>query len=603
MIKLLYKNGYRLDHYISNPNIERTINGPYFLEFELPIDYEIANLIEENMEIESSIPNNETDLFRVRLIRKDLDAIYFYCTQVFFSLEDNFIEDTNIVSKNGLGAMLQISSNTQYAHNFNFFSDIGTVKNARMVRKNVVSAILGSEDNSFINRWGGELDIHKYDVKMLTKLGADRGVTIEYRKNLTGLDGTIDYSTYYTRCMPQGFDGLFLEEKYVDSPNINKAHPIIKVVEFSDIKVKENEEDEDGYATKEEAQKVLREAVNKLYEDGADSPKGSYNINFVELTKTEEYKNYSILERIWIGDTVTVKHDTFNVKARCMQYSYNPISCMYNSLTLGETVEGIIERNNSIKDKIDSVVDTTKDDYARYMEKAIEEATALINSGLGGHAYKTRNEFLILDTEDIMTAVKVLRINQNGIGFSATGYNGPYTTAMTADGKLVISEVTANKFTAALINTGILTSANGKVQIGIGDDTGVAISGGALTVTNDNGTVVIDGSSNMFKIQTIFEVQLDAGDDLSYEYRIRHGFGYVPAYVGYQVASESFVGISNTLLPALSVTSTNGDVLGYTSILRANADENDIIISFVRANTTHYNNPRVKIFVYKEALI
>ena len=114
MIKLLHDNGYILDKYIISSKIERTINGSYFLEFDIPLSSKFSNVIKENMEIEASIPNNQTDIFRVRLIRKDLDTIYFYCTQVFFSLEDNFIEDTNIVSKDGLGAILQIGNNTQY---------------------------------------------------------------------------------------------------------------------------------------------------------------------------------------------------------------------------------------------------------------------------------------------------------------------------------------------------------------------------------------------------------------------------------------------------------------------------------------------------------
>ena len=469
MIKLLYDNGYILDKYIISSKIERTINSSYFLEFDMPLSSDLSNIIKENMEIEASIPNNQTDIFRVRLIRKDLDTIYFYCTQVFFSLEDNFIEDTNIVSKDGLGAILQIGNNTQYPHKFNFYSDIGTTNNARMVRKNVVSAILGDEDNTFISRWGGELDIHKYNVKMLTKLGTDRGVTIEYKKNLTGFEGTIDYSTYYTRCMPQGYDGLFLDEKYVDSENININHPIIKVIEFPDIKVKQND-DSDGYATEEEAKQALRKAVKELYKQGADIPAANYEVNFIELSSTEEYKNYSILESIWLGDTVTVKHDNFNIKSRCVHYSFDPIVKRYNSISLGEASTGIIEQNNQVKDEINKVIDSTKSEFAIALDAAIKEASDLINNGLGGYIVKTRNELLIMDTEDINTATNVWRWNINGLGFSSTGYAGPYETALTNNGKIVLNEVTALKFTASLIESGVLKSINGKLQLNLDDE-------------------------------------------------------------------------------------------------------------------------------------
>ena len=492
MIKLLYDNGYILDKYIISSKIERTINSSYFLEFDMPLSSDLSNIIKENMEIEASIPNNQTDIFRVRLIRKDLDTIYFYCTQVFFSLEDNFIEDTNIVSKDGLGAILQIGNNTQYPHKFNFYSDIGTTNNARMVRKNVVSAILGDEDNTFISRWGGELDIHKYNVKMLTKLGTDRGVTIEYKKNLTGFEGTIDYSTYYTRCMPQGYDGLFLDEKYVDSENININHPIIKVIEFPDIKVKQNE-DSDGYSTEEEAKQALRKAVKELYKQGADIPVANYEVNFIELSSTEEYKNYSILESIWLGDTVTVKHDNFNIKARCVHYSFDPIVKRYNSISLGEASTGIIEQNNQVKDEINKVIDSTKSEFAIALDAAIKEASDLINNGLGGYIVKTRNELLIMDTEDINTATNVWRWNINGLGFSSTGYAGPYETALTNNGKIVLNEVTAAKFTASLIESGILKSINGKLQLNLDDE--------EFRVTHDESNTLTKIDSKGFYIE------------------------------------------------------------------------------------------------------
>ena len=468
MIKLLHDNGYILDKYIISSKIERTINSSYFLEFDMPLSSDLSNIIKENMEIEASIPNNQTDIFRVRLIRKDLDTIYFYCTQVFFSLEDNFIEDTNIVSKDGLGAILQIGNNTQYPHKFNFYSDIGTTNNARMVRKNVVSAILGDEDNTFISRWGGELDIHKYNVKMLTKLGTDRGVTIEYKKNLTGFEGTIDYSTYYTRCMPQGYDGLFLDEKYVDSEHIDINHPIIRVVEFPDIKVKQNDED-DGYVTEDEAKQALREAAKELYKQGADIPAANYEVNFIELSSTEEYKNYSILESIWLGDTVTVKHDNFNIKSRCVHYSFDPIVKRYNSISLGEASTGIIEQNNQVKDEINKVIDSTKSEFETALDAAIKEASDLINTGLSGYIVKTRNELLIMDTEDINTAKNVWRWNINGLGFSSTGYVGPYETALTNNGKIVLTEATVSKINAALIKAGILSSFNGSTWINMED--------------------------------------------------------------------------------------------------------------------------------------
>ena len=94
-----------------------------------------------------------------------------------------------------------------------------------------------SQDNSFVNRWGGELKRDNFDVKMLQNRGMDRGVVIRHKKDLLGYEGNVDWKSPITRIMPQGFDGLFLPEKYVDSPLINKyPHPKIKVIECKHIK-------------------------------------------------------------------------------------------------------------------------------------------------------------------------------------------------------------------------------------------------------------------------------------------------------------------------------------------------------------------------------
>src|SRR5699024_10947768 len=125
----------------------------------------------------------------------------------FYDLIDNLIEDTNVVGKNGLGALTQLLNATQYTHKFKAFSDIDSIRNMRIVRYNPVKALLDdSEDNTYVNRWGGELYRDNYNIHMRKRLGTNRGVRIEHKKDLLGYEATIDESTIATRIMPKGFD-------------------------------------------------------------------------------------------------------------------------------------------------------------------------------------------------------------------------------------------------------------------------------------------------------------------------------------------------------------------------------------------------------------
>jgi hypothetical protein len=73
----------------------------------------------------------------------------------------------------------------------------------------------------------------------------------------------------------------------------------------------------------------------------------------------------------------------------------------------------------------------------------VDNATAWLTSS-GGYVVAVKNtdgswkELLFLDHNDISQAVNVLRINENGIGFSSSGVSGPYKQGWTLDGNILI---------------------------------------------------------------------------------------------------------------------------------------------------------------------
>ncbi len=479
-----------LDPFIINPVITETINSNYTFEFEILGD--AANAIRERMIINAPTRQGY-EQFRVRIVEKDMNnygTTYFYCTQLFYcDMEDNFIENLELSNLTGSAALSFMSDNTQYSHPFKFYSDISVTATSYVDHKNFVTALIGNDDESFVNVWGGELSVHGFDVKMNSSIGSDRGVRIEYRKNLTGLNAKIDYSSYYTRVMPVGANDLYLDEKYIDSPNIDSSHPIVRLVKFDYIKVKQNDDD-DGYNTIEEAKAALKVAANKLFSEGkVDVPESTYEVEFEELSQFQEYQNYTALETVFIGDTVRVYHDGLNIEiaTRCVETQYNPITDKYISIKLGTDIGTF--SNNTQKDQnyIENKVESNSSNFQNKLDQAVQHLTDLINSGLYGHVIINQNEILIMDTTDINTAVEVWRYNINGIAYSSTGYNGPFI-GLTKDGKMVINEATAYAFTAALINTGLLKSNNNVSWINMDNGTfslasgQIAYDGGALTI-------------------------------------------------------------------------------------------------------------------------
>ena len=81
--------------------------------------------------------------------------------------------------------------------------------------------------------------------------------------------------------------------------------------------------------------------------------------------------------------------------------------------------------------------------FTNEVGQIVDEATSWLTSGDGFVVARKDSdgnwkELLFMDHADESEAVNVLRINENGLGFSSSGVAGPYTQAWTLDGKLVI---------------------------------------------------------------------------------------------------------------------------------------------------------------------
>lgn len=431
--------------------VTEDLNGELVLDMEYPITSKyIEYIVNENI-IKCDAGLEEEQLFRIKNVKPNLDTIIVYAEHISYDLADNYLEDVFPQNMNGAGCLDWILSHTLYKHRFTSFSDIQKTSSARYVRKNPIEAIIGDLDNSFVNLWGGELERNNFLIKMLTKRGNNNGYKIKYRKNLTGLDFTIDNSNIVTKIMPQGYNGLFLPEKYIDSPLIeNYPHPKVQLIEFSDVKVKENEDDEDGYATEEEAYQELRRLCNLKYsEENIDKPTVNLKVDFVDLSQTTEYQNYTFLERVQMGDTVTVELDYTQVEVRVIKTTYDSLLHRYTKLELGEFKANYI--TDSQKDITNTIRKETDTIETSILAQAKQNATEQLTAALGGYIYKTQNELFIMDTDNPNTSKKVWRWNLNGLGYSKNGINGPYELAMTQDGRIVADFIKAGQMDVARI--------------------------------------------------------------------------------------------------------------------------------------------------------
>lgn len=412
------------------------------------------------------------EVFEICKITKDAERIRVYVRQITISdslrcwLPD--VRPTNLNGHATLEYMLngtnEYKANKQYAKDLEVFSDIGKLNTAYYQDMNLYQALHDSEQ-SFKNRWGGEVQRRGYRININNRIGTNRGFQVRSNKNLLGFEAETNVDSVCTRIKPEGFNGITVTG-YVDSPLINNYSRIYtRVIKYEDVKVKD-ESNNEGYNTLAQAQaELIRRAKLEFSENHIDEIQAEYRISFVDLSKTEEYKNYAILERAYIGDTVNVYEEKLgiNINVRVNKIKYD--------ILRQEVIEMELTNSDISKYKIPSIIDIVKSieeipSGDSILSEAKKNATDLINSGLkDSNVIVRKNEIIIGDTKDINTMTKVWRWNNGGLGFSSTGYYGEYGTAITKDGQIVADFITTGLLNANLIRAGILKSFNGSTWI------------------------------------------------------------------------------------------------------------------------------------------
>ena len=314
------------------------------------IDYENVIAAEED---------GKKKLYRIFNVVKSLYSITAYARPLFFDLIDNVLLDVRPTLKNGEEALNIILEGT----GFTGHSNISTANTSYYVRKNIVEAILGNDENSFLNRWGGEVLLDNFDIYINDKIGSDNGVRVELGYNLNEIEEDINIEEVATRIIPTGYNGIMLDGStpWVDSPLINKyTKPKMRVINFDDVKVKESEADEEGFNTIEEARQELIKRCNKLYEEGIDKPSVNYKIDMINLANTTAYKDYIKLVTVNEGDTVTcyIPGLDIDVKARVIDYEKDLMTGEYISLELGNAISNFFKEQADVQSKINNILNS-----------------------------------------------------------------------------------------------------------------------------------------------------------------------------------------------------------------------------------------------------
>ena len=520
------RNGYGFLNDCIESYVEETLNGAYTLYFEYPINAKLSEYLVEQNIVMANVSSTNEQLFRIYRVEKDFELIRVYCNHISYDLNVNMLMDVYPKNKSEQEFGTWLLSNTQYINSFTFYSDINKTGSARYVRRNPIECIIGNIDNSMVNLFGGELERDNFTIKLLAHRGQNNHVKLMVGKNITEIDTNVDITNLYTRVIPVGFDGLVLPERFVDSPLINSyPSPRIAKIEFSNIKYDPDSTEEGVYTDIQDAYTALRNAVNALYQQGLDKPQISIKVDWLELSKTEQYKNaFSQFEKVNLGDTITASILGIDYTTQVVKTKYNVLSDTIESFEIGTIQKAITNTINFTQTEIEKINPTS------ILEDARQSATNLINNALSGYIYLDyeHGNLYIMDNQDPSLAQKVWRWNLNGLGYSSTGINGTFGTAMTMDGSIV-----ADYITTGYLNTNViqgydeLVAKVNKMYILVDDSSGTGslevenVKAGGLIHLSITGQIdALYPRTNLYPSSTLFprSIVISVFNDNAYKY-------------------------------------------------------------------------------------
>ena len=367
----LNDNGLGKLEIISGTDTEE-LNGIYEAEFTCLMTEKYFDQL--HVEGLVALPTEKGEqIFRIYYISKPLNKVVTVkCRHITYDLTKTIVQPFEATGS--AAAVAGIMANVMTATPFTITTDIANSSSVfQLTQPRAFRQILGGYQGSFLDVFRGEYEWDNLEVKMLARRGADRGVRIAYRKNLTGCKMELDSSAVYTSVM--AFVNIDNNVVYGNVYHkITATYPKVLILDAS------NDFSIDNIPT---ASDLTTYSQNYATNNDIESPKLTASIEFVPLWQTDEYKEVAPLERVSLGDTVhaDVSEMGMTATARVIKTVWNLNTQRYDSLILGSV-------KSSLASIIQSTVQTARDEAEKatsVVSGQMNEIASLIINGLGLH--------------------------------------------------------------------------------------------------------------------------------------------------------------------------------------------------------------------------
>lgn len=441
--------------------LEAELSGSWIINVSHPLDGEGRwKYITEEAVLSVPTFMGEKQLYRIDEVDKSDTEVSAKAYPIFFdSANETFLMNLHLVGKNGQEVLDEMTAGSKFSGKSNISSG-GT---AYFVRRNLMDAIGGSDEPTFLRTWGGEPLYDNFKVIINERAGGDYGAQVRYGMNMEHVRCKVSMTNMVTRIIPVAYNGRMLSVGYVDSPLIGKyAKVYTKEIKFEDVKLLSDmseSEDTEGIrvcSTQEELDTALIKKCNEQFTAGIDLPAVTIEVDMVALENTEEYKAFSDLVKVSLGDVVGCYNTNLDIttKARAIKITWDCISNSVKSVVLGDYKENVFDKFGSTLDRIESVFNSDGTVMAERVQGILNGIKTQIRIQSTAAQPVEGRAFIVEDLDPESPMYGCMVYGTQGIQISkqrtVDGRAWDFTTAMTASG------IVANAIIA-----GILTDKTG----------------------------------------------------------------------------------------------------------------------------------------------
>lgn len=308
--------------------VTEELNGMYELDMEYPNDgIRAYDLLTDRIICAQNNPWDHPQPFRIYSVQPSLAGTTLVkAGHISYQLSSVMVAP--FISQSAIGTMRDLGDHAVGDNPFTFSTDI--VKSALYSKKVPASirARLTEDKDCILATYGGELEYDRYSVALKASRGANNGVVVAYGKNLIDYNQELNNQNLLTAIYPYYYKDntlVQLPERLVSVSN-PYSYPRTKAVDLtSQFDAAPTEAD-------------LRAAAQAYIDTNQlTTPVVSIKASFIPLEQTEEYRDIAPLEKVRLGDTVTVRYLALGVDAtaKVVRVVYDVLQDRYTSVELG----------------------------------------------------------------------------------------------------------------------------------------------------------------------------------------------------------------------------------------------------------------------------